>query len=76
MLVAGLTARTAAAAVGASLAYGLWDQAIWLPDVVRVGLAAAMAVAGLIVALVHPGGRPLDQSLRAWDSFPSRCHGV
>jgi hypothetical protein len=66
VLIAGLTARQLLRImVGASLGYGLWDQAVWLPDEIRLGLAAAIAIAGLTVALVQPGGRPLDQWLLA-----------
>jgi hypothetical protein len=66
VLIAGLTARQLVRLlVGASLAYGVWDQVVWLPDLVRVGLAAAIAVAGLLIALVQPGGRSLDQWLLA-----------
>jgi hypothetical protein len=64
VLIAGLTARQLLRLmVGASLAYGVWDQAVWLPQEMRLGLAAAIAVAGLLVALLQPGGRPLDQWL-------------
>jgi PrgI family protein len=66
VLIAGLTARQLLRLmVGASLAYGVWDQAVWLPQEMRLGLAAAIAVAGLLVALLQPGGRPLDQWLLA-----------
>jgi hypothetical protein len=66
VLIAGLTARQLLRLmVGASLGYGLWDQAVWLPQELRMGLAAAIVIAGLAVALVQPGGRPLDQWLLA-----------
>src|SRR3981081_4260671 len=66
VLIAGLTARQLVRLmVGASLSYGLWDQAIWLPQELRFSLAAAISVAGLVAALVQPGGRPLDQWLLA-----------
>ena len=66
VLLVGLTARQLLRLmVGASLAYGFWDQASGLPPEVRTVLAAALAVAGLLLALVQPGGRPLDQWLFA-----------
>jgi hypothetical protein len=66
VLIAGLTARQLLRLmIGASFGYGLWDQAVWLPDALRLGLAAATAIAGLMVALVRPGGRLLDQWLLA-----------
>jgi hypothetical protein len=36
-----------------------------LPPEVRLGLAVAIAVAGLLFAILQPGGRPLDQWLLA-----------
>jgi hypothetical protein len=66
VLIAGLTARQLLRMmVGASLGYGLWDQAMWLPNELRMGLAAAIAIAGLMAALIQPGGRLLDQWLLA-----------
>ncbi len=65
-LIAGLTARQLLRLmIGASLAFGLWDQAVWLPQEVRLALAAVIAAAGLLLALLQPGGRPLDQWLLA-----------
>jgi hypothetical protein len=65
-LIAGLTARQLLRLViGASLAYGVWDQVIWLPPEVRLALAAVLAVIGVLFALLRPGGRPLDQWLLA-----------
>jgi len=62
VLIAGLTARQVLRLmVGASLAYGFWDQAIGLPPEVRLSVTATLAVAGLLLALGQPGGRPLDQ---------------
>ena len=43
----------------------MWDQAGWLPHEVRLGVAVVIAVAGLLFALLQPGGRPLDQWLLA-----------
>ena len=66
VLIAGLTARQLLRlTIGASLAYGLWDQAVWLPQEVRLSGAAVLAVAGAVFGLVQPGGRPLDQWLLA-----------
>ena len=65
-LILGLTARQLVRLmIGASLAYGLWDQAVWLPDEVRLPLAILLAIVGVLVALVQPAGRPLDQWLLA-----------
>jgi len=65
-LIAGLTVRQLLRlAIGASLAYGVWDQAGWLAQDVRLGLAAVLAAIGVLFALVQPGGRPLDQWLSA-----------
>jgi len=62
VLLAGLTARQLLRLmIGASLAYGLWDQATSLPIPIRAVLAAVLAAAGLLLALFQPGGRPLDQ---------------
>ena len=66
VLLIGLTARQLLRlTVGASLAYGFWDQAGGLQPEIRIVLAAVLAVAGLLLALVQPGGRPLDQWLLA-----------
>ena len=66
VLIAGLTARQLLRLViGASLAYGVWDQVVWLPPEVRLALAAVLAVIGVLFALLRPGGRPLDQWLLA-----------
>jgi hypothetical protein len=62
VLIAGLTAhQLVRLMVGASLAYGLWDQTASLPPLIRLGAAAVVALSGLLLALVRPGGRPLDQ---------------
>lgn len=65
-LIAGLTGRQLLRLViGASVAYGTWDQLRWLPEEVRWGLALVVAVVTLALALVRPSGRPLDQWLMA-----------
>ena len=65
-LIAGLTARQLLRlAIGASLAYGVWDQAAWLPEEIRLALAGVLALLGVLSALLQPGGRPLDQWLLA-----------
>ncbi|MBV9355411.1 MAG: PrgI family protein [Chloroflexi bacterium] len=65
-LIAGLTARQLLRLViGASLAYGVWDQAPWLPDEVRLSLAGVLAIGGVLFALLRPFGRSLDQWLLA-----------
>jgi hypothetical protein len=66
LLIAGLTARQLVRLmIGASLSYGVWDQAVWLPPEVRLGVAVAIAIAGLLFAILQPDGRPLDQWLLA-----------
>src|SRR5215207_5739016 len=65
-LLLGLTPRQLVRlAVGASLAYGAWEQAAALPPRLRITLTAVLALLGLLLALVRPGGRPLDQWLLA-----------
>ena len=56
--MAGLTARQLVRLmVGASLAYGLWDQTAGLPIRSDAGLALALAAPGVLLALV-PAWRP------------------
>jgi PrgI family protein len=65
-LIAGLTARQLIRlTVGASLAYGAWDQATWLAQDVRAVVALLLAAVGAVFALVQPSHRPLDQWLLA-----------
>ena len=65
-LIAGLTARQLLRlAIGASLGYGVWDQAGWLPDELRLALALVLAFIGVLFALLQPGGRSLDHWLLA-----------
>src|SRR5687767_14904880 len=65
-LLLGLTPRQLVRlAVGASLAYGAWAQAAGLSTGLRVTLTVVLALLGLLLALVRPGGRPLDQWLLA-----------
>jgi hypothetical protein len=65
-LIAGLSARQLLRlAIGAALAYGVWDQVPWLPDEVRLVIAAVLAAIGLVFALLRPRGRALDQWLLA-----------
>jgi len=61
-LIFGLTPRQLLRiSVGASLAYGVWDQTSFLADGVRSGLVVVFALLGLLVGLLQPSGRPLDQ---------------
>ena len=61
-LLLGLTPRQLVRlAAFTSLAYGLWDQVTVIPPVPRVLAAGLLALIGALVALVQPGGRPLDQ---------------
>jgi PrgI family protein len=65
-LIFGLTPRQLLRiSIGASLAYAVWDQTGWLPDWLRFGIAAAFASFGLLLAIVRPGDRALDQWLLA-----------
>src|SRR5438128_9596371 len=65
-LIAGLTARQLVRLmIGSSLSYGVWDQARWLPEEVRLVLAGVLAIVGVLFALLQPGGRALDQWLLA-----------
>jgi hypothetical protein len=66
VLIAGLTVRQLVRLmIGSSLSYGVWDQAVWLPQQVRLPLAVILAAIGILFALLQPGGRPLDQWLLA-----------
>jgi PrgI family protein len=63
-LIAGLTARQLVRLmIGASVAYGVWDQAPWLSQEVRLALAAVLAATGVVFALLQPRGRALDSWL-------------
>jgi hypothetical protein len=65
-LIAGLTTRQLLRlVVGGSLAYGAWDQLLWLPDTPRLALAGCLAALGAIFALLQPFDRSLDQWLVA-----------
>ena len=65
-LIAGLTARQLVRLlVGGCLAYGVWDQASWLAQDIRLLLALLIAAFGALFALVEPSHRPLDQWLLA-----------
>jgi hypothetical protein len=65
-LLFGLTARQLVRlAVGASVAYAIWYQSAALPAALRGGLTVGAAIIGLLLALLQPGGRPLDQWLFA-----------
>lgn len=65
-LIAGLSARQLVRLmVGASLAYGAWDQTTWLAQDFRLLLALLIAAVGALFALVEPSHRPLDQWLLA-----------
>jgi hypothetical protein len=65
-LIAGLTARQLLRLLlGGALAFGVWDQVHWLPDEVRLALAAVLFVIGVLFALVQPAGCSLDRWLMA-----------
>src|SRR5690348_3527108 len=65
-LIAGLTARQLVRLmIGASLAYGAYDQVGWLPEKVRVAVVGALVIGGILFALLQPRGRSLDAWLLA-----------
>jgi hypothetical protein len=65
-LIFGLTPRQLLRiAIGASLAYAVWDQTSWITDWPRFGIAATFVTFGFLLALVRPGDRALDQWLLA-----------
>ena len=67
---AWLTARQIVrVAVGASLAYEVWDVSSPFPSGLRLALTACLVVSGLLLALLRPGGRPLDQWVLAFMVF-------
>ena len=71
-LIGGLTPRQLLRLLaGASLAYGIWDQGAVLPPSARLGLASVVALGGVLIALLQPGGRPLDQWL-----FAALCYAL
>ena len=45
----------------AALGYRLWVQWPALPFAIRAALAGTSLLVGLVLALVRPGGRPLEQ---------------
>ena len=58
----GLTARQLGTLMAcAALGYRAWVEWPALPGSVRIGLVAACLLAGLMLALVRPAGRPLEQ---------------
>ena len=69
-LLLGLTARKLVRlAVGASRAYDVWDVSAALPTGVRLALTGCLVVSGLLLALLQPGGRSLDQWVLAFMVF-------
>jgi hypothetical protein len=69
-LIAGLTARQLLRLlVFASLAFAAWDQLRPLPDEGRIAMAAVLAGTGVVIALVRPADRSLDQWFLAWLLF-------
>jgi len=65
-LLFGLTARQLLRlALAASVAYAIWNQTATLPPALSFGLTGAAVIIGLLLALLQPGGRPLDQWLFA-----------
>ena len=65
-LLFGLTARQFLyVLMGASSAYALWEQLVLAPTPVRMGIPAVCVLASVVVALVRPFGRPLEEWLIA-----------
>jgi hypothetical protein len=65
-LVFGLTARQSLSClVGCSLSYGVWDQLALAPPALRVGLVGACLLATVLLVLLRPLGRPLEEWLVA-----------
>jgi hypothetical protein len=72
-LIFGLTARQFLyVLVGASLAYGLWEQTADAPSALRVSVTLACLLIGAALALVRPFGRPLEEWLLAGLVYTSR----
>src|SRR5215831_13831362 len=68
-LLFGLTARQILRLVALlSVAYGVWDQ-VDLPTPIRASLVVLLALLGVTLALIQPGGRPLDQWVFAAAAF-------
>ena len=66
-LLLGLTARQLVRiTVAASVAYELWDLSAAVPAGVRIGATGLVALSGLLLALLQPGARPLDQWVLAF----------
>lgn len=58
----GLTARQLGTLMAcAALGYRVWVQWPALPVAVRAALVGGCLLVGLVLALVRPGGRPLEQ---------------
>src|SRR5947209_7533611 len=69
-LLLGLTARQLVrVAVSASLAYEVWDVSSAFPSGLRLALTACLVVSGLLLVLLQPGGRSLDQWVLAFMVF-------
>jgi hypothetical protein len=65
-LIAGLSTRQLLRLlIGASLAYGVWDQLPWLAQEIRLASAVLAAAIGVVFALLKPHGRTLDSWLMA-----------
>src|SRR5260370_222717 len=67
-LIAGLTARQLVRLlVGASLAYGVWDQATWLAQDIRLLFALLIAPVAALFALLEPSTRAHRTSVPVLD---------
>jgi hypothetical protein len=65
-VVFGLTVRQFLyVLVGSSATYSLWEQAAWLADPLRVGMAGLSIAVTLAFALWRPADRPLEEWLAA-----------
>lgn len=58
----GLTGRQVMILIaGASSGYSLWNQSAALPMALRAGLEAICLVLAIVIALIHPQGRGLEE---------------
>ena|SRR5579859_2202342 len=79
VLIAGLTARQLVRLmIGASLGYGVWDQAGWLPQDVRLAVAMVPAVIGVLFALAATGRPPAGPVAARWHPLcpPAAASGL
>src|SRR5689334_6731126 len=65
-IVFGLTARQFLyVLVGSSASYSVWEQTLWMGDIVRALIVAVSVATTLAFALWRPADRPLEEWLAA-----------